>query len=202
MLLFVCVCIRFLSQSQTFTQGDVAVNVGTGLAIYSTYVYEKGKTNYQYDTAGAYIFPIKVEYGLLNWLGATFRFNYSNYIEGDSTNTQDINGVDFGLQANFHFIRTQRWDLYAGGIASWTRLHYKENTLQNSEVKGNGTVFGMELASRFYFGETRKFGMYLSYCYVGNYYRDLLGKDSFGNSTHFYLSAIGHQIGVGLTIKL
>jgi len=198
-ILFFISCSLF---SQSFQKGNTVVNVGTGMAIYKTYSYQKNTTGYFEDTAASYIFPVKVEYGIFDWLGAAFRFNYSNYIEGDSTNTQDINGIDLGFQANLHFVRTERLDLYIGGIASWSRLHYRENNLQSSEVKGSGTVFGTELASRFYFGETKKFGIYLSYCYVGNYYRKLKGTDAFGNSAEYYLSAEGHQIGIGLNIKL
>lgn len=187
--------------AQTFQQGNTVVNVGTGFALYEVYSYQKNSTAYSNDTAGSFVFPVKVEYGVLDWLGAAFRFNFSNYIEGDSSNTVDINGIDLGLQANYHFLRKERCDLYVGGIASWSRIKYHENTLANTQVKGGGSVFGMELGSRFYFGETRKIGIYLSYGYVRNYYPNLVATDSSGNTANYYLSAIGHQLGIGLTLK-
>src|SRR5687767_14484691 len=98
--LFIFPLVFFSAHGQSFQKGNTVVNVGTGLAIYGVYTYEKNTPYYSNDTAGSYIFPVKLEYGIFNWLGAAFRFNYSNYIEGDSANTQDVNGIDLGVQAN------------------------------------------------------------------------------------------------------
>ncbi|MEW6467596.1 MAG: outer membrane beta-barrel protein [Bacteroidota bacterium] len=199
-LAFAGICLPALAQS--FAKGNTVVTVGAGFAFYKVYSYEKDTPYYTNDTAAAFVFPLKVEYGIFDWLGAAFRFNYSNYIEGDSANTQDVNGIDLGLQANFHFYRGARTDLYAGGIASWSRLRYSESTVSNIQVKGGGSVFGAELGARFYFGESKKSGIHFAFSYLGNFYPNLVATDAAGNTADYYLSATGFQLGLGLNLKI
>lgn len=177
------------------------IDPGIGLGIYQTTLKEKNTTNdsiFQ-DTAGSVLYPIGFEYGLLDWLGVGGKFNYSNYIEND-TSSENGRGMDVAAMVRFHALRTKRIDLFGGIEFGYSNFRYKANDGSGGIAKANGTFFGFNLNSRFYFSDL--WGMRLFYNFDFYNYPNGHIQDSFGNAADFSFKIKSRfLLGIGLMFK-
>lgn len=195
---------ELIAQDKCFEKGSKVIEAGIGIGLYKTYVEDnKYPGVIDKDTAGAGLYPISFEYGILDWLGCGGKFNYSNYIE-DSTgkaNGDSWRGIDFAATVRAHALRTRRIDLYAGIDFGFSNIAF--NSTGNSGViaRGNGSYFSFNLNSRFYFGD--HFGMRLFYNFDNYNYPSVIAEDPFGNTFDFSLHGKSFlSMGIGLMYKL
>ena len=179
------------------------IEPGIGLGLYKLTFTNKTAVPNQTgtDTAGAVLYPIGFEYGVLDWLGCGGKFNYSNYIE-DSTgkaNGASTRGIDFEIFVRAHALRTKRIDLFAGLDFGYSNIKFDLN--DGSVGKAAGSNFSFNLNSRFYFGD--RWGMHLFYNFDSYNYPKGTFEDVFGNSLSYSLHLKSFLLlGAGLQFKL
>lgn len=209
--IFILILCRFLLLSlcaqtireKSFEKGAMVIEPGIGLGLYKTTFTDKSFTPplSGNDTAGAVLYPLGFEYGVLDWLGCGGKFNYSNYIEGDSASAEKGSGIDFGAFIRAHALRTKRIDMFAGFDFGYSHFVYDANDGSGGVARGGGTFFSFNLNSRFYFG--KKWGMRLFYNFDSYNYPNIAIEDSFGNSADFSLKSKSFfLLGAGFMFKL
>lgn len=206
-----CCMISSLSAQKAFEKGNIVVDGGAALSIYTTHVHQEFGA-FKHDTtdkAGGGCYALRGEYGVTNWLGVGARFGFTNFIDTkDSvTNyTPTTRGLDVNFSLNFHFIKTRRFDMPLYMNFGYAKFMSNSNDPLNTKAKGNGSGFGMGLMPRIYFGD--HIGMHFllgfqSYNFGNIHYSN--DNDSNLNKTwdaKVTLKASGTQIGIGLQYKL
>jgi hypothetical protein len=180
--------------------GTITGDVGVGIVIYKTKGTDKTSNITENDTAGAFAFPLFVDYSINQWFSAGAGFRYNNFIEGDSASTEGVNAFDFALRPAFHFVNTRRLDFFISAMAGISYFSYKTNDLSDINLKGMGTVFGGGLTTRFFF--SGNIGMYLNYTYSAINYSNLKGTASNGVKANYSLSGKGGVFGLGIAFKI
>lgn len=212
------------AQDKAFKKGDITVDLSAGFDLYGTklhteynqQVYDLSGSHtvrYTHDTtdgAGGSHFPLKVEYGVTNWLGVGARFNFSNFIEETDSITHikpTTRGIDAGLVLNFHFIKSHRFDMPLSLTFGYSHFSIHGNDTAQTMAKANGLGYGISLMPRIYFGE--HIGMFFNVGYMGYNYKNIiysnkdysnLNKQSFQDAK-FSLKANGLNMGIGLILK-
>lgn len=193
----------FAQKEKCFEKGTIVIEPGIGLGLYKTTVNYKNVTPSvsNSDTSGAALYQIGFEYGALNWLGCGGKFNYSNYIEGESSSSEKWNGIDFGVFVRAHALRTKRIDMFAGLDFGYSHFAHDANDGSGGTARGGGTFFSFNLNSRFYFG--KKWGMRLFYNFDFYNYPNILLEDGIGNSAELALKSQSFfLLGAGFMFKL
>jgi len=189
-------------KKKCFEKGTMVIEPGIGLGLYKITFTDKSFTPpvSGSDTAGAVLYPIGFEYGVLDWLGCGGKFSYSNYIEGDSASAEKGTGIDLGIFVRAHALRTKRMDMFAGLDFGYSHFAYDANDGSGGIARGGGTFFSFNLNSRFYFG--KKWGMRLFYNFDFYNYPNIIIEDAFGNSADFSLKSKSFfLLGAGLMFK-
>lgn len=200
------------ASAQCFEKGSKVIGLGSGLGIYKTVWEDKTNSNITDDNdgAGAFVFPLTFEYGLLNWLGAGARLGYNNYIEGnDSNNTnENARGIDFNGFVNLHFLRTNHVDMFMSGEFGYSDFKYtadvtSSGVTNSAMAKASGTGYSVGLNTRFYFGKNPHFGINLRFAFEGFNYENGEITDSQGSAPYkFGLKGNGNVFGIGLQYKI
>lgn len=192
--------------AQSFQKGSMVIDGSANLGIYETMSKNLLNDSITHDHAGVILFPFTAEYGVTDWLGAALQFDYSNYIEGKDTTTNQnnnrVNGIDIIAKANFHFVRTKRTDILFGPNIGYTHISSKAHDTLNASAAASGFTFGGNLQSRFYFGEV--FGIFLNLGYhFHNYPKLAFYDDNHPDGINdFKLNLKGVNFGIGLMFKL
>lgn len=221
------------SQEKAFEKGNVVIDLGAGLGIYGTkihqeydedrYVFPTGfqtvrVTQDTTDAAASFIFPLRFEYGITNWLGIGARFAYSNYLEEkDSVNNYQpkVYGVDADLLVNFHLVKSKRFDMPICLSIGYSSITYKANNPNtnpgwlpdngNAMAKGSGLNYGISLVPRIYFGD--HVGMFFNIGYAGYNYPGLIFSNNSDsnindeNNMVYKLKGNGLNLGLGIVGK-
>lgn len=191
-------------KDKCFAKGSKVIEAGIGIGLYKTYSEDNKNPGVVFkDSAGAALYPISFEYGILDWLGCGGKFNYSNYIEDSlgKANGDSWRGIDFAAVVRAHALRTRRIDLYAGLDFGFSNIAFNSTSNSGVIARGNGSYFSFNLNSRFYFGD--HFGMRLFYNFETYNYPSIIAEDPFGNT--FDVSLQGKSflsMGIGLMYKL
>jgi hypothetical protein len=200
------------AQDKAFEKGNITVDLGVGFDIYGTKIHQEifGLVHDTTDAAGGAHFPLKVEYGVTNWLGVGARFNFSSFIdETDSiTHVQaTTKGLDAGLVLNLHLIKSKRFDMPLSFTFGYSRFTVDGNDVNQTMAKANGLGYGISLLPRIYFGN--HIGMYFNVGYMGYNYKDVIySNKDFQNlneqvwdDAKVSLKADGLNLGLGLIVK-
>lgn len=215
------------SQDKAFEKGNITFDLGAGFGLYGTKTHiEENKYAYVWngtgiekvvvgkntkdttDGAGAGIFPLKVEYGVTNWLGIAARFAYSNWItERDSVSGLKAKATSFdaGVMVNFHLVKSKRFDMPVSLTLGYSSFKYLSNDPLNGMAKDNGINYGIGLLPRIYFGD--HVGMCFNIGYAGYSYPSLHfsnSNDSNLNDDNGWKQSIkggGINLGIGLIGK-
>lgn len=168
-------------KAQSFYKGALVIDANAGIEIFNTKTTftEKAskKTETETDRAGNTNFNFGVEYGLLKNVGLGIRFKSDNYfVEKDSTtNTQpNVKGTEILLQANYHVISKNKFDLMLGADFGYSKLKYTFNDPENTRLSGNGFYYSFYVDPRLYFG---RFGINLKLSIPFFNYGDLRSND-------------------------
>jgi hypothetical protein len=223
---------------KAFHKGSIAIEAGVGLAIYGTKIHtesdQKVFTGSGFvtkrivddttDGAGSTIYTINGEYGVNDWLGLGLRFGYSNYFEDTEHDTifgtaytykPKVRSVDFGLNVNFHLVKTKRFDMPICVTLGYSNFKYWQNN-PNSNFPGlpdnggamgkdNGMNFGILLVPKIYFSD--HVGMYFNIGYMGYKYPSIAFSNNSDadlnndNNWKYTLKGNGFNIGVGIAAK-
>lgn len=189
--------------AQCFEEGSKVIEPGIGLGLYKLTFTDKSTTPYTSgrDSAGAVLYPVAFEYGLLDWLGCGGKFNYSNYIEDSlgKANGAHTRGIDLSIFVRAHALRTKRVDLFAGFEYGYSNLKLDLNNGTIGEASGG--VFSFNLNSRFYFSD--RWGVRLFYNFDTYNFPKGTFTDVFGNSFEYSLKLRSFFLfGAGLMFKL
>lgn len=199
------------AQDKAFKKGDITVDLGAGLDLYGTKIHQQS-FGYVHDTtdgAGGSHFPLKMEYGITNWLGIGARFNFSKFIQ-DKDSISHIRpttrGIDAGLVLNFHLVKSRRFDMPISVTFGYSHLSIHSNDPLNTLARSGGLGYGIGLTPRIYFGD--HIGMYFNVGYMGyNYPNFKYSNDTYDNLNKMWgdakvsLKANGVNIGIGLIGK-
>jgi hypothetical protein len=211
------------SQDKAFEKGDITVDIGIGIGVYGTKIHEEYNedrfnllTGFETvrvkhdttDAAASVIYPLRLEYGVTNWLGIGARIAYSNYfVEKDTINNYQskVHGIDADFLANFHLIKSKRFDMPVCLSIGYSNIKYMANDPYSHQAKGNGLNFGLSLMPHIYFGD--HIGMYFNIGYAGYNYPNLKfsnNQDSNLNDENdliYKLKGNGLNLGLGLVGK-
>lgn len=216
------------AQDKAFKKGDITVDAGIGLGIYGTKIHSEYNQNYlawtgsgfttltrrvkkdTTDGAASVIYPIKAEYGITNWFGLGARFAYADYFEEKDSITgikPKVTGIDFGLIANFHLVKSKRFDMPISLNIGYSHFKYLANDPNNSMGKDNGINYGLSLLPRIYFGN--HIGMFFNVGWAGYKYpsvqfsnkNDSNINDDNNQDWKYSIKGSGLNIGIGLIGK-
>lgn len=198
------------AQDKAFKKGDITADLGIGFGLYGTKIHQRFGS-YSRDTtdaAGSSIYALKGEYGVTNWLGIGARFAFANYIEERDSITgikPTSRGIDAGLVANFHLVKSKRFDMPISLMIGYSHFSIHSNDQWSTLAKANGLGYGIALLPRIYFGN--HVGMFFNLGYMGYNYPNIKysnNTDSDLNKTwdaDVSLKANGVNIGIGLIGK-
>lgn len=203
MCIFSFVICTFIAHSlfsqNCFEKGVKIIDPGIGLGIYKITIEDKTNATSDNDMAGAVLYNIGFEYGVLDWLGGGGKFNYCNYIENDSTSEKG-RGIDVAMTVRFHALRTKRINLLAGVEFGYSNFRWDANDINGAFANANGTFLGLNLHSRFYFSNV--WGMRLFYNFDFYNYPNGHIQNTLGDNSDFSLkSRSSFLLGLGLMFK-
>jgi len=191
-----------LFSQKSFEKDVNIIEPGIGIGAYKVDFKDKSNPNIpvSHDSTAAKLFPVGFEHGLTNWLGIGGKFNYSSYITNDST-SEKAHGLDFAVFARAHALRTKHIDLFAGLDFGYSHFVYNANNYSGGIARADGTYFGFNLNSRFWFGKI--LGLRLFYNFDHYNYPNGVIEDNAANSYNFsWKSKSFILLGAGLVFKL
>lgn len=190
----------FAQSEKSFEKGVSIIEPRIGLGLYKVTVTDTNNVS-NHDSAGAVLYQAGYEYGILNWLGAGGKFNYSHYINNDSGSTQKGSGLDFAVLVRAHALRTKHIDMFAGLDFGYSHFALDANNGSGAYARAGGTYFGFNLNSRFYFG--KMWGLNLFYNFDSYHYPHGIVSDNTTNTYEFDWKAKSFfLLGAGLQFKL
>ncbi len=216
------------AQDKAFEKGNITVDLGIGFGIYGTKIHSEHTSNViswngtQFvstptrikkdttDGAGSVIYPIKVEYGITNWLGIGARLAYSNYFEERDSITgikPKVSSFDAGIVANFHLVKTKRFDMPISMTLGYSHFKYLSNDNLSSKGVDNGINYGISLLPRIYFGN--HIGMFFNVGWAGYKYPSIHFSNSNDSNLNddnnqdwkYSIKGNGMNIGIGIIGK-
>jgi hypothetical protein len=221
------------AQDKAFQKGNMVIDLGVGLGVYGTkvhqeydqdvYVFPTGIKTERVkkdttDAAASFIFPLRFEYGITNWLGVGARLAYSKYAtEKDSVNNYKpkVYGVDADLVISFHLVKSKHFDMPVCLSLGYSSITYKANNPNtnppflpdngNGMAKGGGSNYGISLVPRIYFGD--HVGMFFNVGYAGYNYPHLIFSNNSDsnlnddNNMIYKLKGNGLNLGLGIVGK-
>ncbi|MCC7303333.1 MAG: hypothetical protein IT233_11890 [Bacteroidia bacterium] len=192
------------SGDRSFAKGNQLMDGGFGLAFFGnseiTWKNPNGPHETDKDTVGSFIFPVRYQYGILDWLGVGGMLRFHNYIEGDkdSTNERAV-GFDIGLRTEAHYLRTRRLDFGVGLGFGFSRGDWRWNDGSDVHVYGSGTHMDLDFIFRFYFSD--HFGMNASYGRIFQTYPNVVGENTNGWREEYDFRFRGGSWLIGIHVK-
>lgn len=143
----------FMQAQQVAEKGSWILGIGSEAGIYSNEVTTNvfGFEETYTDTAGAFFFPLSVEYCVLNRLSVGTQLRLGKYV--DDEDYEDNNTGVWNFSVAYHFLKKERNDLYARIAFGPANLRI-ENNRSDATGEWRGGHFGVGLGYRHYFGKT------------------------------------------------
>ncbi len=167
-LIFIfCFAASFATNAQSFYKGALVADLTTGIDVYNVKYKYALRSNTSIDTtvtgsAGSRGPTIGLEYGVSKWLGLGLRAKIDNYYtEADKITgiKPSVKGFEIGALVDFHMVRKEHFNFFAGMELGYSNLLYKTNDAFGTEIYGSGSWFNFHLTPRYYFG---RFGIGIS----------------------------------------
>lgn len=201
-LFIVCmISLMIFSQQddKSFNKGDHVMEAGLGAVLFG-----KNTITYQdtvsHDSLASMVIPLYYQYGITPWLGLGGVFRFYNHFEGEnSENTQAI-GIDAGIFADLHYLRSSSWDLSLKISTGYGRIQWVVHDANNSKAYGSGMHYDFELNFRKYFNE--RVGMNFFYSRIIQDFPQMVIENDLGDREEFDLFLHGARFGLSLQVKL
>jgi len=157
-------------KSLSYNKGDFMLMAGHGIGnIWKTYLKQVvNLPGISYDVRSAGPYSLAAEYAFSNRISAGIHAGYSRITGkyegyGDSF-TDRLTIFSMLARANYHFLRHEKWDLYAGGGIGYVSSKYANS---DSDSRGKPGKFGYsgQLGVRYLWSSRR--GLYAEAGYVG-----------------------------------
>ena len=189
--------------SQGFDKGTFAIDLGTGLGIYTVKSNDKGVPD-NTNGAGAWLVPIKVEYGISKRFGIGLYGDPQSYISNPDSGDA-ATGLSIGVFTAFHIYNGKSSTLFArlGLGAGGLRYERTKNGVTES-VRGGGSNFFLGVGYKKYFGNVLGFFVCMDYAASSlSRFEDAKGTLLKVNNPqeNFTLGVGGVNTTLGLTVK-
>lgn len=150
-LLLLIPCSLLHSQDR---QGSLKADLGIGIGVYTGTVTEtdaNGNTIEEKDTATASLVPIRLEYGLTDWLGAGIVVQPSDFIANPDLPDHikvDTRGLQVGLYANYYFVNKATFESHLHlGFGAGRIDQDRENLQSDNEAQTHFTGTDLQLGA-------------------------------------------------------
>lgn len=188
LLLSALLCIA-VSQAQSFADENHIIEGSIGLGLYGvTYEEEDifGKKVTHRNGAGSTPIRLGYEYAINDWLGLGAMLQFQPFIDSSGADLT-VTSIEIAPVVNFHFLRTEKLDWYAGLALGFSSFHWQEKDRDNpfyqgvvqKDVKATGSFVALQTGLRLYFGG--RFGMNFGLAYQGLSYNEGDYSDNVGN---------------------
>jgi len=205
-IFFLFIVLIFLSTnvfSQSFIKGDKFIQAGIKIAIYNVTDPDDQDDADDNDRAASYTMPLVFEYAVSNKIGVGIELGLCKYFTEEDTITRaiaDAGSFDVLLRGNFHWLRTERTDLYSGIGLGISAFNYNSNDRNNSKYSGTGTYIHIALANaRFYVSPSIAILLQMGFPVMD--FQDGRIKDDLGTDAEYPLKFSGWDLGTGLALK-
>jgi hypothetical protein len=189
--------------AQSFEKHAKFIDLGIGIGIYNTKGTNSIDDSTHKDKAASVIIPLSFEYGIGNRVGVGAQVVADIFFterDSISNTTPDANSVEFAVFGNYHVVKTDHVDLFAGLTAGFSSFTYHANNTYNATLKGGGSFFDIHAGARFLFG--KHFGMIASLRFPSFAFTETNVEDDIGTLFSYDLRLNGFVIGTGFTYKL
>jgi hypothetical protein len=188
---------------KSFERGTNVISAGADLGVYD-YVSKINSSSLSSTSKAANkSLSLQYERGIRNWLGFGAKVQMVDYftkkdsILGNKPSVKSFDGIIF---LNFHFARTNRFDMLAGFNLGYSQINWEARDASITEANGGGSVLDFHIQPRFYFGN--HVGMFVNLSYLNYNYTNI----DFTNSTSqandvLDLKGGGVNFGLGLQAK-
>lgn len=138
------------SNAQAFEKGNMNVDLGLGLGVYSTTTtftfdfFGQPITLSDEDGAASTMVPIIFEYGVSNKISIGAQIGFANYFidnEDSTETTESVKSVDFALRFGYHFLDSDKNDLYAGIALGGSSVNWLD--MSGEEFSGSGSYVSL-----------------------------------------------------------
>jgi hypothetical protein len=189
--------------AQSFQKKNKIIELGTYLSVYNTRLRDH-VTHLEFtDRAASVTVPISFEYALSDKIGLQGELGFASFFTERDTNTNAIanaGGVDFIVSGNYHYVRSNKVDIFSGLGFGGASFSYESNDSRHSKLSGGGGIFMLHLVNaRFYF--SNHFGIKLNLDYSSFSFVNAEVSDDFGNYYKFDLYLTGTSFGGALVYK-
>ncbi|REJ81312.1 MAG: hypothetical protein DWQ44_09670 [Bacteroidetes bacterium] len=185
-----------IANSQSFEKGNIIISAGIDLGMYGTVAEDPVNAIKNTDGALSTVIPIGVEYGLTDNIGAGIQFRPNKYFSNEDTST--ASNFDASLMLNYHFLRTENFNIHIGIKYGLSGFKY-DNKINQEQFKGDGAHFQVDVAANFFPWEHIGFFAHLAYNQLR--YKDGRIEDTNGKLHDYELYLNGASVGVGLQVK-
>lgn len=191
-------------QAQAWQKGNSNIDIGIELAGYGSEVsYQEDRPGSEVirgekDGAASLYIPISYEYGIGEKIGIGAELAFSNYfLDPDSNDVNSVNGVDFSLLVNYHFLDSEKHDLMIGLLLGGSSVNWDFD--DGNTLKGSGSKFSLYLKDRIMFSE--QIGMLLHLGYVSYTYDKVDSSKSDVTLKSLDWKLGGVNFGTGLALR-
>lgn len=147
---------------QAMKKGETTIAAGIGIGIY--------KVSMDTDTDGAVarLIPVSAEYSISDRLSIGIAYQQSNYLtnsDSSSNKSESVKGNLIGAKCDFHFLNSEKTDLYIGVTAGYNNLVFKgtDNNDQSFYLSGGGFGYQVNTGLKIFFGN--HIGIFFGFTY-------------------------------------
>jgi hypothetical protein len=198
----ICLFSTTFSNAQCFQKHAMFLDLGFGLGIYNTTVYNYTDKTTKTGKAGSFIVPLSFEYALGNRIGIGLQLVSQSFLsrkDSTSNSTPTAHSGELNVFGNYHFYCSDHTDIYAGLTIGGSNFTYNANNDKATTLSAGGPYVDIHCDARFLFGN--HFGMLASIRFPTTIYVQGLATDNTGNEVNFDLKLRGTIIGTGFTYK-
>ncbi len=195
-ILFLLLFLPSITSAQSFERGDFIISAGVDLGVYDTEGFEPGDSIKNLGDAMSGVIPIGIEFGLTNNIGIGFQFRPNSY--ASNKDSSSAKNTDFSLMLNYHFLRTESFNLQLGVKYGLSNFNYT-NKIDLGEFNATGGHLQLDLGANFFIGDHFGFNVHAGYNKLS--YKNGEIEDVLGNKSDYELYLKGANIGAGIQFK-
>jgi len=189
--------------AQSIVEGGNIINPNVKLGFFNVTENDKGHDSIGHGKISHIEYILQYERCIDKDFTVGGIFRYNAFILPKDTATNQINqayGVDFCLDASFHFVKTQHVDIYLGATMGVSYLRLVNTNLNDQAIyDAAGAAYNLDIGARFYVNE--HIGITLTAGYAGYDYPNGTEESIFGYVDHMGFVFDGATFGLGACYK-